>query len=171
MLSHRIAQRFSLEPQAVMELISKGRFRVKNRVSDEVARKLGEELQGLGAIVSIVDAEGQPPPTAEESAMSLKFQLDELDTNALVALDGSASEAKTLAAEAFAPPDAPDALDDEQWAEYLFMRSNTRGAHRERWVHSQGCRRWFNVCRDTVSHEILAVYAIGAKPPALEGRT
>jgi heterotetrameric sarcosine oxidase delta subunit len=68
-------------------------------------------------------------------------------------------------------PLQPDALDDEQWAEYLFMRSNTRGAHRERWVHSQGCRRWFNVCRDTVSHEILAVYAIGAKPPALEGRT
>jgi len=24
----------------------------------------------------------------------------------------------------------------------------------ERWVHTAGCRRWFNVVRDTVTHEI-----------------
>ena len=66
-------------------------------------------------------------------------------------------------------PKDPDALSDEQWADYLFMRSNTRGAFYERWMHAQGCRRWFNVCRDTVSHEILAVYAMGEPPPEVPG--
>lgn len=62
-------------------------------------------------------------------------------------------------------PRDPDALDDAQWAEYLFMRTNPRGIHHERWVHTQGCRRWFNVRRDTVTHRIDAVYAIGETPP------
>ncbi len=58
-----------------------------------------------------------------------------------------------------------DALSDEAWAEYLFMRTNPKGRHRERWVHSHGCRRWFNVARDTASHEILAVYKMGQSAP------
>jgi sarcosine oxidase delta subunit len=36
-----------------------------------------------------------------------------------------------------------------------------------------GCRRWFNVTRDTVSDRILAVYPMGAPPPSVnreEGR-
>ena len=32
-------------------------------------------------------------------------------------------------------------------------------------MHAAGCRRWFNVLRDTVSHEIAATYRIGEKPP------
>lgn len=63
-------------------------------------------------------------------------------------------------------PKRPDRLDDVQWADYLFMRQNPKGPHREIWMHAHGCRRWFNVARDTVSHEILAVYRIGEKPPA-----
>ena len=61
-------------------------------------------------------------------------------------------------------PADPAALDDAAWAAYVFMRSNPKGRHAERWVHSHGCRRWFNVLRDTVSHEILAVYKPGARP-------
>ena len=68
-----------------------------------------------------------------------------------------------------ARPADPDALSDSEWADYLFMRSNTRGPFRERWVHAQGCRRWFNMLRDTVSHEILAVYKMGAQPPGGTG--
>ena len=64
-----------------------------------------------------------------------------------------------------ARPLDPDALDDEQWADYLFMRTNPRGAHLERWCHIQGCRRWFNVRRDTVSHAITAVYGATDPPP------
>jgi sarcosine oxidase subunit delta len=51
------------------------------------------------------------------------------------------------------PPD-PAALGDAAWCDYLFMRSNPRGAHRELWNHAQGCRRWFSVERDTVSYRI-----------------
>lgn len=64
-------------------------------------------------------------------------------------------------------PSDPDALTDAEWADYLFMRTNTKGLHRERWMHAQGCRRWFNVVRDTVSHEIVTVYKIGETPPDL----
>ena len=65
-------------------------------------------------------------------------------------------------------PKDPDALSDAEWADYLFMRSNPKGLHHERWVHTQGCRRWFNVLRHTVSHQILAAYRIGDPPPKVE---
>lgn len=63
-------------------------------------------------------------------------------------------------------PDAADALSDAQWADYLYMRRNPKGPLSERWVHAAGCRRWFNLLRDTVSHRILAVYRVGDPPPA-----
>lgn len=55
-------------------------------------------------------------------------------------------------------PADPYALDDEQWAQYLFYRDNPRGAVRERWAHTGGCRRWFNALRDTASYEIIETY-------------
>ena len=64
-----------------------------------------------------------------------------------------------------ARPEDPDALSDDAWADYLFMRSNPRGVHAERWMHAQGCRRWFNVLRHTASHEVVAVYPMGAPRP------
>ena len=68
--------------------------------------------------------------------------------------------------EAFiARPEKPEAIGDEAWGDYLFMRKNPKGVHFERWVHTRGCRRWFNVARNTVSHEIAAVYAMGEPPP------
>ena len=39
-------------------------------------------------------------------------------------------------------PADPAALDDEQWAHYVFFRDNTRGVFAERWSHSAGCRRF-----------------------------
>jgi sarcosine oxidase, subunit delta len=55
-------------------------------------------------------------------------------------------------------PEDPAALSDEAWAEYLFYRDNPKGPFAERWSHSGGCRRWFNVVRDTATYEVLAVY-------------
>ena len=52
-------------------------------------------------------------------------------------------------------PDDPDALTDEEWARFLFVRANPKGRFRERWVHTHGCRRWFDLTRDTVTHEIV----------------
>ncbi len=65
-------------------------------------------------------------------------------------------------------PKDPDALSDAEWADYLFMRKNPRGLHREQWNHAHGCRRWFNVVRDTVSYQISAVYKIGEQAPGDE---
>lgn len=63
-------------------------------------------------------------------------------------------------------PENPSALNDREWAEYLFYRENTKGTFAERWVHSTGCRQWFNMVRDTVTYDIQAVYQMGAPRPA-----
>jgi heterotetrameric sarcosine oxidase delta subunit len=67
-------------------------------------------------------------------------------------------------------PEDPSALSDEEWAEYLFFRDNPSGPFAERWCHSVGCRRWFNVVRDTRTYEVLAVYT-GAAPDSPIGRS
>ena len=54
---------------------------------------------------------------------------------------------------------------DNEWANYLFLRTNPKGVHFERWVHTKGCRRWFNVARHTVTHGILKVYKMGEPKP------
>ena len=64
-----------------------------------------------------------------------------------------------------ARPLAPEACTDAEWAAYLFLRDNPKGPFRERWMHAAGCRRWFNLRRDTATHRILAVYKVG-EPPA-----
>jgi len=60
-------------------------------------------------------------------------------------------------------PPNPDDLTDEQWADYLFNRTNPRGPHDEIWNHALGCRRWFNVERDTVTYKIAATRPMGTK--------
>ena len=64
-----------------------------------------------------------------------------------------------------AHPADPQALDDESWGRYLFYRDNPQGPFAERWVHSTGCRRWFNALRDTLTNEFLAVYRLSDPPP------
>ena len=61
-------------------------------------------------------------------------------------------------------PKQPTELSDNQWAEYLFMRKNTKGLQYERWNHAHGCRRWFNMARDTSNDKIHSVYKMGEKP-------
>ena len=67
-----------------------------------------------------------------------------------------------------AHPADPDAIDPEAWAAFLHLRDNPRGPVRERWHHASGCRRWFNVLRDTRTHEILAAYLPFDPPPAID---
>lgn len=62
-------------------------------------------------------------------------------------------------------PENPDQLSDEQWGDYVFFRKNPRGVHYERWVHTHGCRRWFNAVRDTVTDEFFGSYKLGESPP------
>jgi len=65
-------------------------------------------------------------------------------------------------------PKQPETLTDEEWAAFVFWRKNTKGTFQERWMHAQGCRRWFNLGSDTVSYEILGAYEAGQPAPALE---
>ncbi len=67
-------------------------------------------------------------------------------------------------------PLAQNKISDTAFAEYLFLRDNSKGVFLERWRHTSGCRRWFNVVRDTVSHDILEVYAMGSKPRSSAGK-
>jgi len=63
-----------------------------------------------------------------------------------------------------ARPLAAHNISDRAFADYLFLRDNPKGLFLERWRHAGGCRRWFNVARDTVSHQIIETYAMGSLP-------
>ena len=41
--------------------------------------------------------------------------------------------------------------------EYVYLRDNPRGPHRELWQHSAGCRAFVVVERNTLTHEITCV--------------
>ena len=45
------------------------------------------------------------------------------------------------------------------------MRKNIKGVQFESWVHTHGCRKWFNIVRDTSNDVIKEVYKMGEKPP------
>ncbi|WP_447894671.1 sarcosine oxidase subunit delta [Vreelandella sp. GE22] len=61
-------------------------------------------------------------------------------------------------------PADPENTTDEEWGDYLFFRDNPRGIHHEMWVHSVGCRKFFNITRNTVTYEILETYPMGEQP-------
>ena len=50
---------------------------------------------------------------------------------------------------------ADDAAD--QFHDYLYLRDNPAGLHRELWYHEQGDRAWLVVTRNTLTHEITHV--------------
>ena len=45
----------------------------------------------------------------------------------------------------------------EQFHDYLYLRDNPAGQHRELWYHEQGDRAWLVVTRNTLTHEITHV--------------
>jgi sarcosine oxidase subunit delta len=61
-----------------------------------------------------------------------------------------------------ATPPHPDAVDDAAWADFLYVRDNPKGPFRERWYHRAGCRRWFDVERDTLTYVITDAQAASA---------
>lgn len=62
-------------------------------------------------------------------------------------------------------PADPSAESDEAWSDYLYIRTNAKGVHAERWRHVHGCGRFFNALRDTVSDRFLATYRAGEACP------
>jgi len=53
----------------------------------------------------------------------------------------------------------------EDYADYLYLRDNPRGPHRELWIHRHGCRRWLVVERDTLTHEIAGAELAADRAP------
>jgi sarcosine oxidase subunit delta len=54
----------------------------------------------------------------------------------------------------------PDGMAEDanaRFHDYLYLRDNPAGPHRELWFHEQGDRSWLVVTRDTRTHEILEV--------------
>lgn len=62
-----------------------------------------------------------------------------------------------------------EGLSDAEWADYLFMRRNPKGAHHEQWRHASGCGKWFHARRDTVSYRFSATWKIGEPEPVQGG--
>ena len=54
-------------------------------------------------------------------------------------------------------PDGMAGGAEEAFHDYLYLRTNPAGLHRELWYHEQGDRSWLVVTRNTVTHEITAV--------------
>jgi sarcosine oxidase subunit delta len=52
-------------------------------------------------------------------------------------------------------PDYEDGM--EAMYDYLYLRDNPAGEHRELWYHEQGDRSWLVVTRDTLTHEVKKV--------------
>ncbi|MGV6873161.1 sarcosine oxidase subunit delta [Pseudochelatococcus sp. B33] len=63
-------------------------------------------------------------------------------------------------------PADPSKLTDEEWRDHLFIRTNARGIHYERWRHQHGCGRFFNAVRDTVSDRFVLTYKAGLPRPS-----
>jgi sarcosine oxidase subunit delta len=64
----------------------------------------------------------------------------------------------------------PDANSDnaaQEFYEYLYLRDNPAGEHRELWFHEQGDRSWLILTRNTLTHEISKVEL--ARDVALSG--
>jgi len=61
-------------------------------------------------------------------------------------------------------PRNPAQVDDQAWANFLYMRTNTKGVYAERWRHAHGCGKFFNALRDTTTDRFVATYRIGERP-------
>lgn len=67
------------------------------------------------------------------------------------------------------PRRPPASAGQQAMFDYVYLRDNAAGPHRELWYHGLGCRAWLEVTRDTRTHHVIAVAACardGAEAPA-----
>ncbi|MBB3541690.1 MULTISPECIES: sarcosine oxidase subunit delta [unclassified Rhizobium] len=58
-------------------------------------------------------------------------------------------------------------ISDEAFEEYFFLRDNPKGLIFERWRHLNGCGRFFNAARDTISDKFIMTYKAGEPKPTI----
>lgn len=61
-------------------------------------------------------------------------------------------------------PDTTGPVSDTDWAEYLYMQSNPKGATEEIWVHLT-CQEYFAMTRDSVTGEVFATTCLRTPAP------
>jgi sarcosine oxidase subunit delta len=66
-----------------------------------------------------------------------------------------------------ARPGFSEELSDQDWAEFLYLRTNPKGLILERWRHVHGCARFFNAVRHTVTDRFVITYRVGEPKPDL----
>ncbi len=66
-------------------------------------------------------------------------------------------------------PDASVADAERAFFEYVYIRDNPAGPHRELWFHAGGCHEWLVVSRDTRTHEISGAEPARASNAAAAG--
>lgn len=54
-------------------------------------------------------------------------------------------------------PDPHSASATDDFHDYLHLRDNPAGVHKELWYHEQGDRSWLVVTRNTLTHDITDV--------------
>lgn len=54
-------------------------------------------------------------------------------------------------------PDSTATNATELFHDYLYLRTNPAGLHRELWYHAHGDHSWLVVTRDTVTHRVMTV--------------
>ena len=69
--------------------------------------------------------------------------------------DRDASEFAYLGDATLKRPDPSSPNAERAFHDYVYLRDNPAGPHREFWLHVSGCRSWLIVTRDTRNHEIL----------------
>jgi heterotetrameric sarcosine oxidase delta subunit len=70
----------------------------------------------------------------------------------------------TYAGDATVERPSPEA-GEAAFVEYVYLRDNPRGPHRELWQHTGGCRRFLTVERNTLTHEISGTAAPHGETP------
>ncbi len=54
-------------------------------------------------------------------------------------------------------PKRSDSDEQKEFHDYLYLRENPAGDHRELWYHEHGDRSWLVITRNTLTHEIVNV--------------
>ncbi|MBV9261490.1 MAG: sarcosine oxidase subunit delta [Pseudolabrys sp.] len=72
---------------------------------------------------------------------------------------GERSGEEFVASGAADPQRPTDPGDLAAFVDYVYLRDNPAGPHRELFYHAGGCHSWLVVTRDTRSHAILGVTA------------
>ena len=57
---------------------------------------------------------------------------------------------------------------EHSFYEYLYLRKNVAGVHKELWFHQQGDRSWLVISRNTLTHEITKVDLVDNSSKKLE---